>query len=429
MPAVPTNAPAVAGGTRAQQFAWVQYDLANTVYAATLTYLLTPHAKVVLGDLRAFGVVSFASMAVAAMLVPLLGALADQTARAGRYLTVATLACIAALAGVGLDGGSGTLLLACLFVANVTYNAGLLFYNMLLPAVATPGREGRLSGLGTGLGYVGTLAVLAVLLPLDAGPGTRFPLAAAMFLVTAAPCLWLVRDRRPPRSGSQTAAVQRALGDLRATLRSLPSRPALAWFLLGNFCLVDVLNTAIFYFADFTQSVFAGPAADGSLSWLGSTLHGEAGLRTLLLHMGVILNTLALVAGIALGPWSDRAPLAVLRASALALLVALVGGVAFGGTSPLGYTATLLVFGAIGLAGVWTAGRKVVVLLAPPEALGSCFGLYGITVKLSVVGSALYGFLEFHAGPKPAMLAQGVQLLLGLGCLLMVRLPTAAKWR
>ncbi len=145
--------------------------------------------------------------------------------------------------------------------------------------------------------------------------------------------------------------------------------------------------------------------------------------------MGAILNTLALLAGIALGPWSDRAPLTVLRASALALLVALVGGVAFGGASPLGYTATLLVFGAIGLAGVWTAGRKVVVMLAPPEALGSCFGLYGITVKLSVVGSVLYGFLEFHAGPKPAMLAQGAPLLLGLGCLLMVRLPTAAKSR
>lgn len=425
MPAVPSSPPAAAGGSALQQSAWVLYDLANTVYAAALTFLLTPYARDRLGDLRAFGLVSLASMALAGVLVPVLGAIADQTARTGRYLAIATLLCIAAIAGMGVESGGGALLLACFFVANCTYNVGLLFYNMLLPAVAAPGREGRLSGIGTGVGYVGTLVVLAVLLPLDVAPSTRFPLAAALFLVAALPCLLLVRDRRPGRHGAPAAAARAAIAELTATLGRLPAHRPLLWFLLGNLFLVDVLNTAILYFADFTRAVFAGAAAAGGIEWLGATLTGEDGLKTLLLHFGVLLNVLALCAGIVLGPLSDRAPLAVLRGSAGALAIALAGGAWFGGSSPLGYAATLVVFGAIGLAGVWTAGRKLVVLLAPPEALGSCFGLYGITVKLSVFGGAIYGFVEHAAGAKPAMLTQGAQLLLALGCLAMVRLPSA----
>jgi UMF1 family MFS transporter len=112
-----------------------------------------------------------------------------------------------------------------------------------------------------------------------------------------------------------------------------------------------------------------------------------------------------------------------MRASALALLGALVGGTAFGGSSVLGYLATLGVLGAFGLAGVWTAGRKMIVLLAPPERIGEFFGLYGITVKLSVVGSSVFALIRDAYGSKPAMLAQGIQLLIGLACLAMVRVP------
>jgi MFS transporter, UMF1 family len=405
--------------------AWVLYDLANTVYAAVLTYLFTPYAKATLGDLRWHGAVTFASMLVAGLLVPVLGALADQTARTRGYLSAATLVCIAATAGLGLGLG-GAWLLACYFVANVSYNLGLLFYNSLLPSVAAPGREGRLSGLGTGLGYLGTILVLVLLYwPLRERPRESFPLAAAMFLLLALPCLVLVRDRRPPRSVAFAAAAHGAIGQLRSTLHDLPRHRALCWFLAGNFCLVDVLNTAIAYFAAFTLGVFtpAGPAEP--LSLFGTVLDADHGPMLLLLVCALVLNGLALPFGILQGPWTDRAPLTVMRVSALALLGALLGGVVFGGRSPEGYLLSLCVLGAFGLSGIWTAGRKVVLLLAPPGRTGEYFGLYGITVKLSVIGSLVYGFVDHAHGSKPAMLAQSIQLLLGLLCLCMVRMPTA----
>lgn len=412
--------------SRLRAGAWVLYDLANTVYAATLTYLLTPYAKQQLGDLRLFGIVSTISMLCAGLCVPVFGVLIDQNGRTRRYLAIATLACIAAIAGFGADCG-GAVLLACFFVANLTYNLGLLFYNALLPAVAAPGREGRLSGLGTGLGYIGTLVVLMTLMPLQVDAAQRFWLAALLFLVTALPCLLLVRDRRGERAVGGGRRIGAAFTQLAATLRELPRHRSLLCFLLANFCLLDVINTAILYFVDFTQSVFAAQLANGDATLLGWSFRGDDGRLALVMLLGVVLNTLAMGFGIVQGIWTDRAPLAVLRTSAIALLLALVGGAGFGGHSLLGYTLTLVTCGAFGLAGVQTAGRKVVLLLAPPDRIGEFFGLYGITVKLSVIGSAVYGFVEYYAGCKPAMLAQGAQLLIALVCLAMVRLPATQQ--
>jgi UMF1 family MFS transporter len=420
----PPNAVAtVRRGDGQRVAAWVLYDLANTVYAATLTFLFVPYAKVQVGGLAAPGVVNFASMALAALLVPLLGALADHTARTHRYLAIATIACVAAMAGWSCGGGAW--LLACFFVANLAYNTSLLFYNSLLPAVAPPARAGRVGGLGVGVGYFGTILVLAVLLPLPVAEPTRFAVAAGMFLLGALPCLLLVRDRRPAQGGDAATAMRAAAASLRTALRALPRHRALLWFLLGNFCLVDVLNTAILYFADFTVDVFRATAAAGSLRLFGVTFDAADDLRGWKQCMGLCLNGLALVFGIALGAWTDRAPLRVLRASAVALLGALVGGAVCGGHSALGYLLTLVTLGAFGLAGIWTAGRKIVVLLAPPAQVGQYFGLYGITTKLSVVGALFYGVIADHWGSKAAMLAQGVPLLLGLACLAMVRLPAA----
>jgi MFS transporter, UMF1 family len=405
--------------------AWVLYDLANTVYAATLTFLFTPYVTDLFQEKTTVGATQTASMLLAALLVPILGAVADRTARTRRYLVVATLLCIASIAGWGLGGGKGWML-ACFFLANITYNLGLLFYNSLLPSVARPEREGLVSGIGVGVGYFGTIFVLAVLLPLEASHETRFLLAAGMFLVAALPCLLLVRDRRTAQPGTTAESVRAALHSLGATLRSLPQHRALLWFLLANFCLVDVLNTAILFFADFTKDVFRDSANVGTLLLFGQRFQGQPGLEQFVMQMGLGLNGLALVFGIGLGLVTDHRPLLVMRCSALSLLGALIGGAWFGGNSPIGFLLTLVVLGAFGLSGIWTAGRKIVVMLAPREKVGEFFGLYGITVKLSVIGSSVYGLVaDACKSPKPAILAQSVQLVLGLCFLALVRLPRA----
>jgi MFS transporter, UMF1 family len=406
---------------RTRAAAWVLYDVANTVYAATLTFLFTPYAERELDGLGGLGIAQAIAMVLAAVLVPALGALCDQTARTRSYLTIATLACIAAIAGLGL-AQSHAVLLGCLLVASLTYNLGLVAYNTLLPAVAAPGQEGRLSGLGTGFGYLGTIVVLVALLPL-ADPRSRFLSAAGLFLLLALPCLLLVHDPRPSRPGTLRTAIAATFADLRQSLQELRQLPSLRWFLLGNFFLLDVVNTAILYFASFTTGTFGAAAASGELTLLGLRFDGVTGPDRLVQLCGLSLNVLALVFGVLQGKPSDRRPLAVMRASGIALLLALIGGALFGGNSVLGYLLTLVALGAFGLAGVQTAGRKVVLLLAPSDRVGAYFGLYGITLKLSVLGSLAYGLIADAAGPRAAMLAQAVPLLLGLACLAMVRMP------
>jgi len=416
---------------RGPAVAWVLFDLANTVYAASLTYLFTPYFTERFADARtSIGVTTTVSMLLAGLLSPLLGALTDHTGRARGLLTVATLANVAVMFAWG-GGGSAASLLAGLFVANVSYQSALTFYNALLPSVAAPGREGWLSGIGTGVGYFGNVVVLASLMLVPPASFAEAPaylaFAGGAFLVFALPCLVLVRDRRPVADGPLAPAVVASWRSLGATLRSLPQKPALLWFLVGNFFVVDVMNTAIQFFGDFVKEVYRAPFERGELRWCGMTFGPQAdSMVAFLVLLGLAFSALAFVFGLLQARWTDRHPLRVLRASALAMGLALLGGACFGGGDTTWFTITLVGGGAFGMAGVWTAGRKVLLQLAPPAQVGEYFGLYGITVKISVLGSTTYGLIADRAGSGPALLVQTGPLLLGLLALAMVRMPVPA---
>lgn len=414
--------------------AWVLFDLANTIYAATLTYLFTPHFTERFGDgagegdfaaRTAIGVTTTASMVLAGLCVPLLGTLCDRTGGAHRYLRVATAINVAGMLAWAL-GGPAALLLGIYFANNIAYHTGLLFYNALLPSVAEPSRHGFWSGIGTGVGYVGNLVVIGTLFvftpPDFAAVGPWFAGLGLAFLLFALPCLVLVRERRPIAPAPVGPALRASLASLRATLRDLPRHRPVLFFLLGNFFLVDVLNTAILFFGDYVKQVYGERAAAGGLALFGLEF-GQGEMIVFLAVLALLLSGLALVFGIVLGMFTDRHPLGVMRLSGCALGLALVGGALFGGGSTTGFVLTLVVGGALGLAGIWTAGRKLLLLLAPPEHAGQYFGLYGITVKVSVLGCMVYGSLADTSGPQVALLAQTVPLLLGLFFLFLVRLP------
>ena len=427
-PVAPTAPGAPLPAHRGAATAWVLYDLANTIYAASLTYLFTPYFTERFADARtSLGVTTTLSMLVAGLLSPWLGALADRTGRARSLLAITTLANVAVmLAWAG--GDSAAWLLGTLFVANIAYQSALTFYNALLPSVAAPGRDGWLSGIGTGIGYFGNVVVLASLMLVPPASFAEAPgylaFGGAAFLLFALPCLCLVRDTRRPAAEPLGPALAASWHSLGALLRSLPRQPALLWFLFGNFCVVDVMNTAIQFFGDFVKEVYREPFARGELHWCGLAFGPEAqSMVVFVALLGLAFSALAFAFGLLQARWTDRHPLRVLRASTLALAMALVGGACFGGGDTTWFTLTLVGGGAFGMAGVWTAGRKVLLLLAPKDQVGAYFGLYGITVKISVLGSTTYGLIADRAGSVPALLAQVAPLLLGLLALAMVRMP------
>jgi UMF1 family MFS transporter len=413
---------------KARATAWVLYDLANTIYAASLTYLFTPYfTERFPEDRTMLGVVTTISMVVSGFTGPLLGALTDRNGRARGYLAVATIVNVIAIMLWGF-GGSAMALLSGLFVANFAYQTALTFYNSLLPSVAPPERAGWMSGVGTGVGYFGNIVVLVslIVLPpasfLEVAPYLVF--AGLAFLLFGLPCMLLVRDLRPPLAGDQANAIRESARSLLCTLRKLPHNRPLCWFLLGNFFLVDVLNTAIQFFGDYVKEVFRAPYKAGTLSWFGIAFRPDGlGMVAFLAVLGLLLSLLAFVFGLALGRYTDRHPLGVMKLSGIGLGIGLLGGALFGGGNTELFTLSLVGFGALGLAGIWTAGRKLLMELAPPDQLGEYFGLYGITVKISVIGSTAYAAIATYSGPQMALATQGIPLLAGLWFLWRVRLP------
>ena len=64
------------------------------------------------------------------------------------FVAILKIIVVEALAGV---------ILVAYFFATICYQAALVFYNAMLPSVSTSANIGVVSGLGVGLGYLGTV--------------------------------------------------------------------------------------------------------------------------------------------------------------------------------------------------------------------------------------------------------------------------------
>jgi MFS-type transporter involved in bile tolerance (Atg22 family) len=146
-------------GSAVEGFSWALYDFANTIYSfAIVSFAMGPWAVRFLGETNGtflFTLAGSASVALNAAVSPVLGAMSDRTGGRKRYLLVFTVMCIVPTALIGLVGiAIGLLFFA---IANFAYQAALIYYDSLLPDVARPETRGRLSGIGVGLGYLGTI--------------------------------------------------------------------------------------------------------------------------------------------------------------------------------------------------------------------------------------------------------------------------------
>ena len=75
----------------------------------------------------------------------------------------------------------------------------------------------------------------------------------------------------------------------------------------------------------------------------------------------------------------------------------------------------MVLLGGPGVAGLWVAGRKWVVQLAPSGKVGSLFGFYGLSNKLSLVNLTLFSQLADLTGSyTPSMGVLVISLILGI---------------
>jgi len=382
-------------------WSWASYDFANTIFSAVV---LTAYFPLYLTELAGanwyLGVATTASMVLAGLAVPLFGVLSDQTGKTKKYLFRTTAAAVFFCAVLSLTK-KPSLLIFIFLIACFFYHASLVFYNSLLPVVSPPNQQGRVSGLGTGLGYLGVVLTLPIAHWVDQTLGRPyvFVAAAVLFLLFSLPLFFFVPERTadhpiPFRWNLLRSEWKKLLG----TMKGLPSRPAMLLFLAGNFFVVDALNSAIFWLVVYARETFQAEQSQLILFLMGT-------------------NFCAFGAGLILGWVTDRwgAMRTLILSSALLVLTLFLLGSA---QSFLLFSLFCFTGGASAIAGIWTSGRKALIEFAPKDKIGEYFGLYGLTTKVSVIGSLIFSIVADVAGFRQAIWVLMFPAAIGMICLI-----------
>jgi UMF1 family MFS transporter len=147
-----------------EQRAWAWYDWANSAYFTTIITAVFPsfyatYAAAGLEPAQAtarFGAITTASVALIAVLSPILGAIADFTGIRKRLLLVFMLIGVTATMSMVLITRGNWVLASIVFViGNIGVSGTTVFYDSLLPHVARAEETDRVSSAGFALGYLG----------------------------------------------------------------------------------------------------------------------------------------------------------------------------------------------------------------------------------------------------------------------------------
>ena len=398
------------------------YDWANSAFLTTVVTAVFPiyFAGVVakpLGKERATQVFLWATAAglvVSAVVSPYLGALADCTGRTKRLLAGSLAVALAATGGLWFVGEGDWVLGAVLFaVANVAATASFVFYDSLLPRIASADEIDRVSTAGYALGYVGGGVLLALnLLWISKPDWFGFPegdatlpvrlsivSAGAWWLVFSIPLFRRVPDSPPVRRESTRPLAVEAFIRLGHTYRDLRAYPQaflmLAAFLLFNDGIGTIIRVAAIYGTekdlprqDLIAAILLVQFVGIPFSFAFGALAGRLGAkRSVLLGVGVyfVIAALAFVME------------TTAHFYALAVLVAMVQG----GTQAL--------------------SRSLFASLVPRDKTAEFFGFFGTAEKFAgIIGPPLFAATAELCGASRWGVLTVIPFF-GIGALLLAR--------
>lgn len=386
---------------------WALYDLANTIFALGVGSLyfaawLTDHVEELPRLLRGNGDADLAlavtvdvAMVVVIVLGPWIGALGDRRGPRARYLIPATLLAVVPTFFLATASPSWSLVLYA--VALVGFNLGSVVYDAMLPDVSTPQTIGRISGLGIGVGYFGSLAAWGIgKLFLDpfGYPGV-FRAIAVAFLAFALPIFFLVREQPRASVPGRLPPVTESFAHLVAAWRRAGRYPGVVRFLVGRFFYTDAVNTLI-----------AGFLTIYAIEEVGFT---DSQVQDLL----IVAIAGSIAGGLAGGRLVDViGPRRLLHWTLHTWVVAFVVGIAAGATGSQALAWPLGALGGLALGSTWAADRVYMQRISPPRYLGEFYGLYATVGRFAtILGPLLWGLVVGVAG-WPREIALGLLAVL-----------------
>ena len=379
-------------------WSWAFYDWANSAYSTTVMagffplffkeYWADPHnpsqSTFYLGMAN-----SIASMVVAA-LAPLLGSVADQGSAKKKFLT------FFAFLGVIMTGGlwmvaQGNWQMAVLFyvIATIGFASGNVFYDALLPGLASEERVDAVSSLGFGLGYLGggLLFLVNVFMYLkpeifgipDGATAIKlsFLSVAVWWAVFTIPLILFVPEPKNYENIDFNNAIRMGWVQLVQTFKEIRNMKVVGTFLLAYWFYIDGVDTIIKMAVDYGMSL---------------NFPGESLIIALL-----IVQFVAFPAALIYG-W--------LASKIGAKTGIMVGITAYSFITLLGYFMTeawhfyvLAILIGLFMGGIQALSRSLYTRIIPPDKSAEFFGFYNMLGKFAaIIGPALMGTIALVTG-------------------------------
>jgi UMF1 family MFS transporter len=332
------------------------------------------------------------------------------------FLIVSTVICVGATLLLGRVAFWPTMI--AFVVANASYQAGLQFYDAMLPDVSTEENRGRISGIGVGIGYLGSY--VAIGLGLWLGTGNKpllMSLIALAFLGFAIPCFLFVKERGNPnpREVFSLRMVKESTAQTIRTLRGGREYPGLLRFLVGRVFYTDAINTVIAFMGLYVVNIAIATGLD--------TAAGERQAQLVMLSA----ISFAVVGGFVWGRLTDKlGPRRTLDLVLWLWVATFVVAASIGlFAMPIGWLYLVATMAGVSLGGIWSADRPLMLRLTPPDRVGEFYGLYGMVGRFSaIVGPIIWANVARLAtgsfGVAPAK-AQGLNILVLLSFIFMAR--------
>lgn len=393
-------------------FIWTLFDFANTSFSiVVVTFLFAVHFKNTIAGGESIGDLYWSlgtsiSMIITALISPVLGAIADFSAGKKRFLLFFTLLCIVGTSSLYFVGPGQVIIALILFIlSNIGFEAGLVFYDAFLPEITSEKNYGRVSGYGFGMGYLGSLATLALIYPfINAGMiKETFPVSALFFLLFSLPFFLFIHDTRKDVIKTEPYHII-GLKRVWSTITNLKYYKNLALFLLAYFFYIEGVNTVIF---------FAGIYASTTLGFTESEL----------LIFFLTVQTTAIAGSVLFGIISDSIGQKKTIMITLAMWLITIA-LAFFVYDKFGFYIVGLIAGA-SMGSSQSTSRSLMTKLTPEDKKTEFFGFYSFFGKSSaVIGPLVFGLVSFLSGSQRiAILSVGFFFLVGMYILGKVKDP------
>lgn len=376
--------------TRRERWAWYIYDFGNSAYAAVV--LLAVYSAYFQGTVvggaegsRLWGRSIAIAMIVVAIIAPFLGVIADYSAFKKRFLLFFTSMSIL-FTSLLFFVEKGDVFTGMLFfiLAEIGYRSAQVFYDGLLPEIASPEEMGSVSGKGWAIGSAGGVLCLLIILPLIVLVGGPFVvrlslvITAAFWAISAIPIfIWLPERAKPQRLQPGENYASLAIRQLKRTISTASRFKEFIKFMVAFL----IFNDAVIMALDFAAI-------------MGAVLFGMQ--QQMLIVFVVIVNITNVLGAYLFGILVDKIGSKQSLMISIVMMLVLVISIYFAQSQ----TAFIIIgaFAGIAMAGIQSVARTMVGLFSPQGRSAEFYSFFAVVGRTSsFIGPAVYGWLAAEA--------------------------------